>query len=118
MTNPGHGKQGISEEQLLANPHDGGLAASTLPHNVQKAGVIFFVIAVVVATIFALTEHWRRATFTLGVSLLYLAVLRLTCDSKILGVLSVRSRRFDAIYTTVLGGLMVFLAASVDSLGS
>ncbi|MDO5373926.1 MAG: DUF3017 domain-containing protein [Corynebacterium glutamicum] len=116
MTNPG--KKHISEEQLLANPHDGGLAPSKFPIKVQKAGIVLFVIAVVAASAFALTEHWRRATFTLGASLLYLSLLRLTCDSKILGVLAVRSRRFDAIYTAIVGGLMTFLATSVDALGS
>ena len=88
MTNPG--KKHISEEQLLANPHDGGLAPSKFPIKVQKAGIVVFVLAVVAASAFALTEHWRRATFTLGASLLYLSLLRLTCDSKILGVLAVQ----------------------------
>ena len=102
----------------LDNPHDRGLAPSRLPVTAQWVLVGLFVIAVVVATLFAVTEHWRRATFTLGVSMIYLAVLRLVCDSKVMGLLAVRSRRFDAFYCTVLGGTMAFLAASVDSLGS
>ncbi len=106
------------EAELLANPHDRGLAPSKLPVVVQKVGVTLFVIGVVVASVFALTEHWRRATFTLGVSMVYLALLRLSCDSKVMGLLAVRSRRFDAFYTAILGGTMTFLAASVDSLGS
>ncbi|BAU95047.1 hypothetical protein N24_0785 [Corynebacterium suranareeae] len=116
MTNPG--KRRFNEEQLLANPHDGGLAPSKLPHAVQRAGIVVFIFAVGAASVFALTEHWRRATFTLGASLLFLSLLRLSCDSKVLGVLSVRSRRFDATYTAILGGLMTFLAISVDALGS
>lgn len=102
----------------LDNPHDRGLAPSPLPVTAQRILVGVFVLAVVVATLFAVTEHWRRATFTLGVSMIYLAVLRLTCDSRIMGLLAVRSRRFDAFYCTALGGTMAFLAASVDSLGS
>ena len=47
MTNPG--KKHISEEQLLANPHDGGLAPSKFPIKVQKAGIVVFVLAVVAA---------------------------------------------------------------------
>lgn len=116
MNSPGTHKN--REEQMLANPHDVGLAPSKLSHKVQKAGVILFIVAVVVASIFALTEHWRRATFTLGLSLLYLSALRLSCDSKTMGVLAVRSRKFDAIYTAVVGGIMIFLASSVDALGS
>lgn len=108
----------LTPSGLLDNPHDRGLVPSPLPVTVQRVLVGLFVLAVVVATLFAVTEHWRRATFTLGASMIYLAVLRLTCDSRIMGLLAVRSRRFDAVYCTVLGGAMAFLAASVDSLGS
>lgn len=104
--------------EMLANPHDKGLAPSHLSATVQKIGVGLFVIGVIAASLFAFTEHWRRAAFTLGVSMVYLALLRLTCDSKVMGLLAVRSRRFDAFYCATLGGLMTFLATSVDSLGS
>lgn len=67
---------------------------------------------------FSATEHWRRATFTLGVSMLWLAVMRLTCDSRVIGLVAVRSRRFDVAFTSVLGAAMMWLAWSVDSLGS
>lgn len=102
----------------LDNPHDVGLRSSALSKPVQYTFVALFVVGVVASGIFSLTEHWRRASFTLGMALLWLSVVRLTCDSKVLGVLAVRSRKFDAIYTAIVGGAMVFLAASVDSLGS
>ena len=108
----------LSEAEMLANPHDAGLAPSRLPKTVQKIGVGLFILGMVVATLFAFTEHWRRATFTLGISMIFLAVLRLICDSQAMGLLAVRSRRFDACYCTILGGVMTFLATSVDSLGS
>ena len=47
-----------------------------------------------------------------------LSVVRLTCDSKVLSVLAVRSRKFDAIFTSVVGAFILFLSSSVDSLGS
>lgn len=80
--------------------------------------LVLLVVAVAASGAFAVTEHWRRATFTLGSAMLWLAIIRLTCDSKIVGVLAVRSVRFDVAYTALLGGLMVFLASSVDALGS
>ena len=49
---------------------------------------------------------------------MFLAVLRLTCDSHILGVLAVRSQRFDALFTASVGTVMMILASSVDALGS
>ncbi|AGF71635.1 DUF3017 domain-containing protein [Corynebacterium halotolerans] len=102
----------------LDNPHDLGTKPSPLPRALQWAGLAAFLVALVVASGFAVTEHWRRATFTLGAAMIWLALLRLTCDSRILGVFAVRSRRFDALFCTVLGGVMVFLSASVDALGS
>ncbi|AHI21948.1 DUF3017 domain-containing protein [Corynebacterium vitaeruminis] len=102
----------------LENPHDRGLAPSRLSRKVQYLFLAGFLVALCLSTLFALTEHWRRASFVLGASLLWLSVVRLTCDSKVLGVLSVRSRRFDATFTGAVGAAIVFLATSVDPLGS
>lgn len=102
----------------LSNPHDVKLPPSPLPPAVQWIAIALVVIGVVVSGYFAITSHWRRASFILGISLLWLSVVRLNCDSSRVGILAVRSRRFDAIYTAALGGLMVFLAYSVDALGS
>ena len=89
----------------LDNPHDAELAPSPLPPAAQWAAIGIF-------------EYWRRATFLLGLALLWLTVVRLTCDSSRVGVLAVRSRRFDACFTGLLGATMAFLAFSVDALGS
>lgn len=102
----------------LDNPHDLHNAPSALPRWVQQAMVALFVAGFTAATLFAATEHWRRATFTLGASMLWLALMRLTCDSRVIGLLAVRSKRFDVLFTTALGALMMWLAYSVDSLGS
>ena len=50
--------------------------------------------------------------------MLWLTVMRLTCDSRVIGLVAVRSRRFDALFTTVLGAAMMWLSWSVDALGS
>lgn len=102
----------------LSNPHDVHLRPSRLPRALQWAMLGAFVLLVVGSGIYAVTEHWRRATFSLGVAMLWLAVVRLSCDSKVLGVFAVRSRSFDATFTALLGAAMLFLSASVDSLGS
>ena len=77
-----------------------------------------FIAGVALSGGYAIFEYWRRATFLLGLALLWLTVVRLTCDSSRVGVLAVRSRRFDATFTGVIGALMAFLAYSVDALGS
>lgn len=103
---------------ILDNPHDVGLKPSKLPLTAQYGCLGLFLLAIVVSGGFAVMEHWRRATFTLGAGLVWLSVVRLTCDSKVLSVLAVRSRKFDAIFTSVVGAFILFLSASVDSLGS
>ena len=102
----------------LDNPHDANLQPSPLPPAAQWAAIGIFVAGVVISGGYAVFEYWRRATFLLGLALLWLTVVRLTCDSRRVGVLAVRSRRFDACFTGLLGATMAFLAFSVDSLGS
>ena len=102
----------------LDNPHDRGVAPSSLPGQVQWAMIALVVLGVGVSGVFALFEHWRRAAFVLGASLVWLSVVRWTCDSRRVGILAVRSRRFDCVYTAVLGAAMLFLSASIDALGS
>lgn len=104
--------------QLLSNPHDKDLTPSTVPVKLQWVGLVIFVVGMVVSGLFSITEHWRRATFSLGATLVWLSVLRLTCDSQVLGVLAVRSKKFDAVFTALGGAVMLFLSASVDALGS
>ncbi|WP_249399779.1 DUF3017 domain-containing protein [Corynebacterium qintianiae] len=103
---------------LLDNPHDLGNAPSKLPLRVQQAMAALFVVGFVASGLCAATEHWRRATFTLGAGMLWLALMRLTCDSQVIGLVAVRSKRFDAAFTTALGAAMMWLAWSVDALGS
>lgn len=102
----------------LANPHDAHLKPSPLPPVVQWVAIGLFVAAVAVSGVYAISEHWRRATMLLGGALMWLTVVRLTCDSSRVGVLAVRSRRFDACFTGILGAAMAFMAFSIDALGS
>lgn len=102
----------------LDNPHDRGNAPSPLPRWVQQVLVAVFVVGFVLSGVFAATEHWRRATFTLGAAMMWLSVVRLACDSETIGLVAVRSRRFDVCFTTALGAAMMWLSWSVDSLGS
>ena len=50
--------------------------------------------------------------------MVWLAIVRLSCDSKQIGVLAVRSRRFDTMFCAGVGAAMMWLAYSVDALGS
>lgn len=63
-------------------------------------------------------ERWRRATFMLGITMMLLGVARQYLPDSILGVFSVRSRAFDLWFCSIVGMGIVFLAVSVDALGS
>ncbi|APT84121.1 DUF3017 domain-containing protein [Corynebacterium aquilae] len=105
-------------DAMLRNPHDRRQKPSVFPVAAQWAGIAVFVVCLALSGVWALTDHWRRASFALGVAMLWLTLLRATCDSRVMGILAVRSRRFDMAFTAVLGSALVFLALSVDSLGS
>lgn len=79
-------------------------------------GVLFF--GFTAAVVFLGLERWRRATFTLGLTMMYLGVIRQYLPDSMLGIFSVRSRKFDLWFGMLVGGGMVFLASSVDALGS
>ncbi|WP_291313137.1 DUF3017 domain-containing protein [Corynebacterium sp. UBA2622] len=102
----------------LDNPHDIDNPRSPLPLWAQRVAAAVFVVGFALSALFSATEHWRRATFTLGAALVWLAVLRYACDSQVIGLVAVRSRRFDTLFCSALGAAMMFLAGSVDALGS
>ena len=79
-------------------------------------GGLFFGIGA--AAVFLGLERWRRATFMLGLTMMYLGVIRQFLPDSLLGVFSVRSKKFDLWFCLLIGGGMVFLASSVDALGS
>ncbi|MDY3126518.1 MAG: DUF3017 domain-containing protein [Corynebacterium sp.] len=77
-----------------------------------------FVAGALASAVLSALEHWRRATVMLGAALLWLVLVRLTCDSARVGVFAVRSRKFDSVFSGFLGLLLIVLSISVDSLGS
>lgn len=109
---------GLTSGLTLDNPHDIANRPSPLPRWVQRAMIVVFCAGFAASAVFSATEHWRRATFTLGAAMFWLALMRLICDSKEIGLLAVRSRRFDACFCVALGAAMMWLSWSVDSLGS
>lgn len=106
----------ISHAEAMVNPHDRSVPPSRVPLLLQRGLFAILVVGVAVASSYALTCHWRRATAALGTSLLWLAICRCTCSDSVFGLVSVRSRRFDAAFCIIIGCLMLMLSLSVDTL--
>ena len=109
---------GDARARLLDNPHDRAVPSSPLPAVAQRVLVSLFAVMVLFALLWIAQEHWRRGASVLGGALVYLAVIRWLVDSRIMGVLAVRSRKFDSLFTGLLGFAMLWIAVSVDPLGS
>lgn len=105
-------------ELSLDNPHDINNRPSRLPRWAQWVGVGVLCAGLVLGVVLLVTEHWRRATFMLGVCMLWVAVLRVLCDSRVVGLIAVRSKRFDVLFSGMLGAALVGLSVSIDALGS
>jgi len=80
----------------------------------------FFAVMLVVllAAILVLFDRWRRGSVVFGGALLLGAVLRAVIPTDKIGLLQVRSRAFDIGAMTSLGLLVIWLATSIDSLGT
>lgn len=103
---------------LQANPHDKDVAPSPLPRPLQWALVAIFVLLVAAGVIFIAMDRWRRGTTAIGAGLVFLATIRWMVDSDVLGIFAVRSRKFDCLFAGSIGLIMMYLAISVDTLGS
>lgn len=75
-------------------------------------------IGVAVALGFIVLERWRRGAFLLGLVALAAAALRLAVPETRARLLSVRSKRFDVVFYTGIGAVILWLSTSIDSLGT
>ncbi|GAA1705065.1 hypothetical protein GCM10009831_13380 [Dietzia cercidiphylli] len=67
---------------------------------------------------FVMFERWRRGAFLLGLVALAAAVLRGVVPDERARLLGVRSKGFDVAFYVVIGAVVLWLATSIDSLGT
>ena len=107
-----------------ANPT--GPAASTeqsrtrrIVHFVRCHVPLVLVLAVMAAAVvLVLSDRWRRGAIVFGAATLVASVLRLVLPDDQVGLLHVRSKRFDAAALLAVGAAIVALAVSIDPLGT
>lgn len=75
-------------------------------------------IGLAVALGFVFVDRWRRGAFLLGVVALGAAMLRASLPDERARLLAVRTKGFDVVFFTGIGVVIVWLATSVDSLGT
>jgi len=63
-------------------------------------------------------DRWRRGSLVFGVATLMAAAFRLTLPEARVGALAVRSRLFDVTSLTTVGAVIVWLAVTIDPLGT
>jgi hypothetical protein len=76
-------------------------------------GLIF-----VTAFVLAGANFWRRGALLIGIGVGVAAVLRLVLSDEGAGLLVVRSRGTDFITTATVGTAMVYVAWTIDPLGT
>ena len=79
---------------------------------------LLVMLGVLAAALLVMFDRWRRGSFVFGAALLVGAVLRAFIPSSQAGLLQVRGKSFDVTVMATVGGVMLWLAASIDSLGT
>jgi hypothetical protein len=77
---------------------------------------VFLVVVASVALVAG--DWWRRGALVLGIAVLVGSGLRLALPESRVGLLAVRSRAFDVTAMLLMGVAIVYIAASIDSLGT
>ncbi|NLE80297.1 MAG: DUF3017 domain-containing protein [Rhodococcus sp.] len=73
---------------------------------------------ILITIVFVLADRWRRGSFVFGLAALLAAGFRLFLSDDKVGVLAVRSKTFDVAALLAVGGAIVWLAVSIDPLGT
>ncbi|MBF6212440.1 DUF3017 domain-containing protein [Nocardia puris] len=74
-------------------------------------------LVIVVAIVFVASDRWRRGALFFGGAALLAAAFRLCLPTVRVGLLAVRSKPFDVAALSLLGSSIVFLAATINTLG-
>jgi xanthine/uracil permease len=101
--------------QLPSRAQAGGFARRVVRAQwpILSVGLVFVVAFALVATGF-----WRRGSLLIGVAVGVAAVLRLVLSEERAGLLVVRSRGVDFATMTTFCVVMVYIASTIDPLGT
>lgn len=72
----------------------------------------------VAAFVLAAANFWRRGALLIGIGVAVAAILRLVLSDERAGLLVVRSRGIDFLTTATVAAAMVYIASTIDPLGT
>ncbi len=77
-------------------------------------------VGLIFVTAFALAgaNFWRRGSLLIGIGVGVAAILRLVLSDERAGLLAVRSKGIDFVTTAVVSAAMVYIASTIDPLGT
>jgi hypothetical protein len=92
----------------------------TLAKTAAKAQWPILLVGLIFATAFALVgaNFWRRGSLLIGIAVGVAAVLRVVLSDDRAGLLVVRSKGIDFVTTATVGAAMVYIAWTIDPLGT
>jgi hypothetical protein len=70
------------------------------------------------AFVLAAANFWRRGALLIGIGVGVAAILRLVLSDERAGLLVVRSRGIDFLTTATVAAAMVYIASTIDPLGT
>ena len=92
----------------------------SLAKTAAKAQWPILLVGLIFVTAFALVgaNFWRRGSLLIGVAVGVAAALRLVLSDDRAGLLVVRSKGIDFVTTATVGAAMVYIAWTIDPLGT
>ncbi|MFT3663164.1 MAG: DUF3017 domain-containing protein [Gordonia sp. (in: high G+C Gram-positive bacteria)] len=85
---------------------------------VRQLPFLVVLVIVAVAAVFVLVDRWRRGGVIFGGAFVIGAIIRAMLSNDGAGLLQVRSKPFDIAWMASTGALVIWLAISIDSLGT
>jgi hypothetical protein len=87
---------------------------------VLRAQWPILLVGLIFATAFVLAgaNFWRRGSLLIGIGVGVAAVLRLILSEERAGLLVVRSKGTDIVTTAIVGAAMIYIASTIDPLGT
>jgi hypothetical protein len=96
------------------------MSATSIRRGIAKAQWPILLVGLIFATAFVLAgaKFWRRGALLIGIGVGVAAVLRLALSDERAGLLVVRSKGTDFVTTATVGAAMIYIAWTIDPLGT